>query len=106
MRLAAIVVFCGALAFAGNAEGHERWADGSIPPAWVAKACCGVADSHHLSMDQIHREAGGWRVDGYPDLIPDDKVLPSQDGDAWIFYRSYGNGQYSNVYCFFYPASI
>ena len=68
---------------------HDLWADGSPIPAWVSDYCCGVADAHRLTLKQIHRVEGGWRVDGYAHIIPDDRVLPSEDGDVWLFYRLY-----------------
>jgi len=90
----------------GDARAHDQWADGSEVPAWVKKACCGPEDVHHLRDDQVHLTADGYKVDGYPDLIPVSKALPSPDGTFWIFYKmsDTANGpSYSPVYCFFSP---
>jgi hypothetical protein len=86
---------------------HDQWADGNPVPAWVKASCCGPEDVHHLVSDQVHAMKDGWHVEGYPDVLPYGKELPSQDGDYWIFYRVWeygGKKQYSMVYCFFAPA--
>jgi hypothetical protein len=101
----AILVFCGMLGFpAGNgASAHDQWANGDPVPAWVKRACCGPDDIHHLTREQVHETADGWRVDGYPDIIPIGTEQPSPDGDYWIFYRTLPNGDKTRVYCFFTP---
>jgi hypothetical protein len=70
---------------------------------WVSDYCCGVADAHRLTLKQIHRVEGGWRVDDYAHIIPDDRVLPAEDGDVWLFYRLYADGFQSAPICFFVP---
>jgi hypothetical protein len=88
----------------GAARAHDVWADGKVVPAWVKDACCGPDDVHHLRPDQVHRVSDDYyMVDGYPNRIPTRNVQPSQDGDYWIFYRDYGGGAWSAVYCFFVP---
>src|SRR4051794_6362931 len=82
---------------------HDQWADGSAIPAWVSQYCCGVADAHRLTLKQIYRVEGGWRVEGYAHTIPDDRVLPSEDGDVWLFYKSYPGDYQSTPFCFFVP---
>ncbi len=103
------VVAAAALAMiAPPGEAHDKWADGSAIPSWVKSSCCGPQDAHHLTPDQVHRVKGGYRVDGYPDVIEDERVLPSQDGDYWIFYNqgdTAGAPWFSRVYCFFIPMS-
>lgn len=89
---------------AGNpASAHDQWANGDPVPAWVKQACCGPDDVHHLTREQVHETADGWRVDGYPDIIPIGTEQPSPDGDYWIFYRTLPNGDKTRVYCFFTP---
>jgi hypothetical protein len=85
------------------AVAHDQWSDGSPIPAWVSNYCCGVADAHRLTVKQIYRVEGGWRADGYAHTIPDDRVLPSEDGHVWLFYRNYENGYQSTPFCFFLP---
>src|SRR3954451_9320727 len=85
------------------AVAHDQWSDGSSIPAWVSNYCCGVADAHRLTVKQIYRVEGGWRADGYAHTIPDDRVLPSEDGYVWLFYRNYENGYQSTPFCFFLP---
>jgi hypothetical protein len=79
------------------------WADGSPIPAWVSNKCCGAADAHRLTFKQIHRIEDGWRVDGYAHIVPNDSVLPSEDGYVWLFYASYEDGDQSTPFCFFIP---
>ena len=82
---------------------HDQWVDGSAVPGWVKDACCGPDDVHHLAPDQVHRVAGGYRIDGYPWVIPDARLLPSRDGDWWAFYRLGEGSEFTSVYCFFGP---
>jgi hypothetical protein len=92
-----------ALCVGNSAAAHDQWANGDPVPAWVKQACCGPDDVHHLTRDQVHETADGWRVDGYPDIIPIGTEQPSPDGDYWIFYRTLPNGDKTRVYCFFTP---
>lgn len=96
-----------AIGYAGACWAHDVWADGNSVPPWVKASCCGPEDVHHLTSAQVHAMHDGWHVEGYPDVLPYGKELPSQDGDYWIFYRVNGSGEnrsYSPVYCFFAPA--
>jgi len=99
----------GAIWFAGSSMrtiAHERWADGTPVPAWIKAACCGVADAHRLTVGQIKHVDGGWLIEGYNYLVPDDRVAPSQDEFVWIFYRSYGDGVQSRPFCVFIPQGM
>jgi hypothetical protein len=98
----ALLIFWGMLTFA---HAHDQWADGSKVPDWVKNSCCGVADAHHLTPDQVRRVSAtearelrpAWKgaedgklyyvVDGYRWPVLASMALPSQDGDYWIFYR-------------------
>jgi hypothetical protein len=104
-RLAPLLALGAFLAMDAEASAHDVWSNGDVVPDWVKKACCGPDDVHHLTADQVHLTKAGWRVDGYPDLIPIGKELPSPDGGYWIFYRTLDNGDKSIVYCFFTPFS-
>ena len=85
---------------------HERWADGTHVPSWIKAACCGVADAHQLTVGQIKHVPGGWLIEGYDYVVPDDQVAPSQDEYVWIFYRSFGNGAQSRPFCIFIPQGM
>ena len=94
---------------------HDQWANGAPIPDWVKASCCGPADAHHLTSDQVHRDGDYYRVDGFLRPIPIAVALPSQDGDYWIFYRDKdgapginggGSGGQSGVYCFFVPMAF
>ena len=80
--------------------------NGKIPD-WISSACCGASDSHKLRADQVYRINNFyWRADGYSGEIPDAKVKPSQDGNAWVFYATGSGGDQSSVYCAFVPMSF
>ena len=121
------------------AHAHDYWADGKAVPNWVKASCCGPADVHHLRPDQVHKVSGDeakklrpryassvgsdllyYVVDGYfrPIYAGAPNVIPSQDGDYWLFYDdggkqcldqpgSDGSSCYeqpqSDVYCFLVP---
>jgi hypothetical protein len=121
------------------AYAHDYWADGKSVPNWVKDSCCGPADAHHLRPDQVHKVSGDeakelrpkyagsvgsqllyYVVDGYfrPIYAGAPNVLPSQDGDYWLFYDNRGKQcsdqpgvigsncyeePQSDVYCFFVP---
>jgi len=57
----------------------------------------------HTIARQVRAMADGWHVEGYRDVLPYGKELPSQDGDYWIFYKNYPDGTQTPVYCFFAP---
>ena len=97
------------------AGAHDQWTNGGPIPAWVKSSCCGPAEAHHLTADQVHRYGDYYRVDGYHRPIPIAVALPSQDGDYWIFYRDKdgapgingaGSDGQSGVYCFFVPMAF
>jgi hypothetical protein len=95
---------------APTASAHDAWADGSQIPVWVKSACCGKDEAHLLRPTQVHKVEGGYRIDGYPLIVPDTSALPSQDGNYWVFYQIYGivddKPQVSNVRCFFVPLGV
>jgi len=95
---------------AHHARAHDQWADGTAVPAWVKSACCGPNDAHMLDPSQVSQVQCGdnkqcWKVEGFPDLVPDDQALPSQDGHFWAFYHTY-ESYISSMYCFFVPMSF
>lgn len=99
-----------ALSLLRAASAHDVWADGSQIPVWVKSACCGKDEAHLLRPNQVHKVEGGYRIDGYPLLVPDTSALPSQDGNYWAFYQIYGfvdnKPQVSNIRCFFVPLGV
>jgi hypothetical protein len=107
MRLALIAVL--ALGWATCASAHDKLADGSPVPEWIRKSCCGPADFHELTADQVHLRADGCHVDGYPYVIPVEKAEPSGDSRYYIFYNkgAYGDGtEYvTQPFCFLIPPS-
>ena len=82
---------------------HDQWSNGTDVPAWVKSSCCGPEDVHHLTAQQVHAMADGWHIEGYKGVLAYGRELPSQDGDYWIFYRSYSDGSQTPVFCFFAP---
>lgn len=118
-----------ALLFASPAVAHNEWANGGKIPDWVKSSCCGPADAHHLRPDQVMDMGDYYVIDGYHDRIPkrladgkpNSSILPSQDGDYWVFYSDepahwagsqygghayYENSRQSGVYCFFVPMAF
>ena len=83
-----------------TAQAHDAWQNGDPVPPWVKSACCGPEDVHHLTEDQIHITPQGYKIDGYPEIIPLERALPSPDGTPWVFYRQVGS-YFSPVYCLF-----
>lgn len=98
-----ILALLGVVSAAAPSAAHDRWADGSPGPAWVKQSCCGPDDAHLLTMDMVHRVGSSWKIDGYPNLIPDADILPSQDGRPWIFYKETAPGVFTDAYCVFLP---
>src|SRR4051794_10603916 len=49
---------------------HDLWADGSRIPAWVSNKCCGAADAHRLTFEQIHRVGVAGASTATPTLFP------------------------------------
>ena len=91
------------------AQAHQTWANGVPIPEWVSKSCCGPADAHRLKPDQVRRVDNGYVIEGYPNVIYDAQVLPSEDGEYWAFYSEFrdadGVRAFTSVYCFFVPAA-
>ena len=85
------------------AAAHDAWDNGMAVPSWVKAQCCGPGDAHHLAPSQVHVTPTGYRVEGYREIIPEQRLSPSPDGEWWVFYRNFGTGQQSPVYCFFGP---
>ena len=85
------------------AVAHDQWADGSPIPDWVKASCCGPADAHKLTPEQVHHlDNGNWKVDGLQTEITSKQTIPSQDGNYWVFYRDPAG----SVYCFFAPLAF
>ena len=97
------------LASIGPSDAHRTWSNGLPVPDWVERSCCGINDAHRLSPDQVHRVPDGYMIDGYPRVIFDTQVLPSEDGEYWAFYSENtdadGNRYFSSVFCFFAPTA-
>lgn len=83
------------------ARAHDKWANGDPVPEWVKSSCCSQAHAHHLDESVIHDQSDGIHVDGYSYVIPYEKVLPSPDGSAWLFYSVQPDGTQNQPYCFF-----
>lgn len=97
-------------------------------PSWIKSSCCGPRDVRRLRPDQISDMGDYYVVDDYHERIPkrlhdgkpDPRIMPSQDGDYWIFYADnaagwqggmYGSHPYyqntsQNFYCLFIPMAF
>lgn len=48
---------------------HDLWSNGQPIPDWIKSSCCGAADAHHLTPEQItRRDEDYYLVAGYADL--------------------------------------
>ena len=92
-----------------SSQAHQTWGNGLPVPEWVSKSCCGPADAHRLTPDQVRRVEHGYMIQGYPRIIYDAQVLPSEDGEYWAFYSAFkdadGVDAFTSVYCFFVPSA-
>lgn len=125
--IAIILAFWILCKVASRADAHDQWADGSKIPDWVKHSCCGPADAHHLTPDMVHDLGDSYHIEGMANDIqktiggkPNTQILPSQDGDYWVFYednpahetysgysgKSYMEPFYESVYCFFVPMNF
>ncbi len=86
-----------------TARAHDVWDNGEPVPPWVKHQCCGTEDAHHLLKTQVHVTPEGYLLDGYSQVISENRLLPSPDGSWWVFYRDYPDGSQSSVFCFFGP---
>jgi hypothetical protein len=83
-RWVSVFLAAGILVLSSEAESilaHETWAKGTPVPPWVKSWCCSVADAHRLSLGQIRRVDGGWSVEGFAHIVPDDRVSPLKRRD-------------------------
>lgn len=130
LSLPTIALVCATTSVGTTSAGaHNQWADGSAIPAWVKASCCGPADAHHLRPDQVHDMGDYYQIDGMrqpimktygPKHFPNNSILPSQDGDYWVFYKDtethqvcgyesrscYSEPAAESVYCFFVPMNF
>ena len=104
MMRAALIALALALLLLGvcGAQAHDRWADGSPVPPWVKSMCCGPNDVHELAEGDAWQENDGWHFRDLDAIVPDSRVLPSQDGHMWGFWYP-AAGRAAAVYCFFVP---
>ena len=84
MKMSALLAL--AVLVAQPAWPHDEWADGRPIPPEIRKGCCGKGDAHWLRADQVHAVKGGYLFEGWPDVIPYDRVEPSPDGEIWGFW--------------------
>ena len=86
------------------AHAHDQWANGNPVPDWVKASCCGKAEAHLVSPEDVHHNISGeyyYFDHGYEGKVHDVNALPSQDGQYWIFYACPTPD--CMVHCFFVP---
>lgn len=96
------ILAAGFLALSTQAQGHDFWANGEPLPPWVKAECCGPGDAHHLRFSAVHIMHDGYHIDGLKTVVPIERALPSQDGQAWAFWNPLGEPT-PVIFCFFYP---
>ncbi|MGD1037381.1 MAG: hypothetical protein ABR878_09320 [Roseiarcus sp.] len=91
-----VILFNGA-----RADAHDLWRNGEPVPEWVKRMCCGSIEAHNLRDSEVKVTPDGYLINGWPDVIPYAKALPSPDGTYWAFYEDVDDGDSMN--CFFAP---
>jgi hypothetical protein len=70
-----------------GAQAHDTLADGSPVPSWVKTYCCSESTVHVLDASDVKELPNGyWRVKNFTNLVPPDRVFPSQDSLIYAFY--------------------
>jgi hypothetical protein len=78
------------------ASAHDQWSNGKPIPEWVKKTCCMNETPQIIDERRVHRVIGtdpithvygilGYKVDGFPNIIPVERRYDSEDGLTWIF---------------------
>ncbi len=98
-----IIVIAALWSAATEVQAHEKWADGTIVPAWVKSACCGPQDVHVIDSDDVTgpNKQGFYHVKDIDTLVPSDRVYDSLDGVTYVFYAPYLTAANRHVYCLF-----
>ncbi len=99
------------VAMAGVAQAHMVGCDGKEVPASIKSSCCGKADVHWLSPEDVSQDGeGDWHVDlGWRQVrVAGKKAEPSPDGCYWIFYpeNAKARGTEPPIFCFLIPMGI
>ena len=84
-----------------GADAHDVWSNGVSVPDWVKRMCCGSSEAHNLRDREVKLTPKGYIINGWPEVIPYAKALPSPDGTYWAFYQNVDDGNSMN--CFFAP---
>ena len=83
-----VIIVAGLALWSRPALAHDIGCDGDPVPKWVKIDCCGKADRHLLTPDQITRGVNGEYIiatDGYVFVVFDNEALPSGDSCSYIF---------------------
>jgi hypothetical protein len=104
--LAAVVL---GLVFAGGCAVCRAHAHSWYPPA-----CCSGdedhGDCHRVATSKVSEVEGGYRVEGFKDVVPYKQVRPSQDADYHICegpnYSEWGGSDSPWIRCFFAPVTF
>lgn len=91
-----------ALLLSAPAYAHDFWSNGDPVPDWVAKACCGPQDVHHLNPNAVHIMSDGYHIDGIKTVVPVSRALPSPDNTYWAFWNPAGEPEPA-IFCLFVP---
>jgi hypothetical protein len=73
------------------ASAHDKGCDGNPVPVEIKMDCCGQADEHQLTPEQIRRGPNNEYIVSFEDytfVIPEDKALPSNDHCSHIFFEN------------------
>ena len=107
--LATIFLLVSAFSTSAPTYAHDKWANGEPVPDWIKHQCCGVAEAHRLTAEEVHLRSDGYHIDGYRWVVPISVSQPSPDGEYWIFYPDNSSSEHmpsqGQPRCFFVPPS-
>lgn len=105
MRLA---VAASALLSAAPAFAHTLDCKGQPVDGPTRTWCCGEADYHRLTWDQVSEEGADYVVvdNNHTFRVPRSKTQPTPDGCPAIFYSEASAYKPPTVYCFFFDPSF
>jgi hypothetical protein len=86
-----VIIVAGLALLSRPVLAHDIGCDGDPAPKWVKIDCCGKADRHLLTPDQITRGMNGEYIiaaDGYVFVVFANEAQPSGDSCSYIFYES------------------
>lgn len=108
-NISACLLTLGAILFCTAAAVAHKWTmpnDQVADAGWIEEhhsECCGREDCFPVPVQDLRLVAGGWKVRGHPNVIPEDQVLRSRDGKAWKCVQLIWDDSGQHIRCLFLP---